>query len=243
MARGHLPSWKKLSLKGSAHLPILTRAVRAGHLNCVKELDTFSYNDDSLLFRSFLEAFKTREGKLETVILGANVPDDLPTRRAMLELLSSPVCSGLRKLEMKPNYETIDFNSAISFVSEYFRSVGTGGWPLLRELDLEWLDVDDISCLTDALLHDGGSAPNLEGIIFRGDDYVTLGHLGGHLLARGALATITTLESSGIYFLGEGMTNLMNGLGQSGHYGRTIRSLEFTRCNTSYDDENDAYPG
>ena len=79
MARRHLPSWDKLSLECSAHLPILTQALQAGHLNRVKELDTFDYNDEPLHFRSFLEAFKNREEKLEAVILQSTLPDDLPT--------------------------------------------------------------------------------------------------------------------------------------------------------------------
>ncbi len=58
--------------------------------------------------------------------------------------------------------------------------------------------------------------------------------LGSHLFARGTLAAITTLGFSEIYFEGEGMTSLMIGLKQSGHYGRTIRKLGFKRCTTAY---------
>ena len=89
----------------------------------------------------------------------------------------------------------------------------------MRELDLEWIESDDVLCLADALLHGGGSAPNLQGIIFRsyGDDFVNHAQLGSHLLARGALATITTLDFDGIYIEGAVMTNLMNGFERSGH--------------------------
>ena len=122
----------------------------------------------------------------------------------MIFRLSSPVCSELRKLEMTPNVDTDGHNSAIRFVSDYLWSAGPGGWPFLRELDLEWIESDDVLCLADALLHGGGSAPNLEGIIFHsyGDDFGNHAQLGSHLLARGALATITTLDFDGIYIEG-----------------------------------------
>ena len=137
------------------------------------------------------------------------------------------------------NVDSDEHNSAVRFVSEYLRSAGMGGWPFLRELDLEWIESDDVSCLADALLHGGGSAPNLEGIVFNsyGEDYVNLARLGSHLFARSALANITSLELSEIYFEGEDMKNLMNGLEQSGHNGRTIKRLEFARCTTSYDED------
>ncbi len=50
----------------------------------------------------------------------------------------------------------------------------------MRELNLELIESDDVLCLADALLHGGGSAPNLEGVIFRsyGDDFVNLAQLG-----------------------------------------------------------------
>jgi len=104
MARGHLPSWNKLCIETSAHLSILTRAVRAGHLNRVKGLAIWMCHDRPSHLRSLLEAFKTSKGKLEAVTF--EVPDDLTTRRAMRELLSSPVCSELRKLGMLPNVYT-----------------------------------------------------------------------------------------------------------------------------------------
>lgn len=122
------------------------------------------------------------------------------------------------------------------FISEYLRSAGMGGWPFLRELNLEWNDVDDVLCLADALLHGGGkgSAPNLERITFRGDEYlVNIARL-GQLFARGALATIKTLEFDGMSFKGEDMTNLMSGFEQSGHQGYTIRKLVFKPCTMAY---------
>ena len=235
MARGRLPSWNKLCIDCSAHLPILTQALQAGHLNHGKELDIWECNYHS---RSLLEAFKISKGKLEAVTF--EVPDDLTTRRAMHELLSSPVCSERSKLEMTPNVGTDEHKSAIRFVSEYLRSAGPVGWPFLRELDLEWIESDDVLCLADALLHGGGPAPNLEGIIFHsyGDDFVNLAQLGSHLFARGALATITTIGFVGIYFRGAVMTDLMNGYERSGHNGRAIRRLIFADCTTVYD-END----
>ena len=59
-----------------------------------------------------------------------------------------------------------------------------------------------------------------------------------HLFARGALASIKTLEFSGVHFEGEDMTDLMNALERSGPNGRTIRRLIFADCTTAYD-END----
>lgn len=92
MEKGHLPSWNKLQIDYSADIPILTRAVRAGHLNRVKELEIWECNDRPSHLQSLLGALMAREGKLEAVILQSNAPDDLQTRRAMHELLSSPVC-------------------------------------------------------------------------------------------------------------------------------------------------------
>jgi hypothetical protein len=132
--------------------------------------------------------------------------------------------------------------SAMRFVSEYLRSAGRGGGPFLQELNLICNEGDDVLCLADALLHGGdrGSAPNLEEIIFEvyGDVFVNGVQL-GQLFARGALANITTLEFSGIAFQGEDMTNLMNDLKRSGHQGRTIRKLVFTRCNVAYDEDSE----
>jgi hypothetical protein len=83
MEKGHLPSWNKLYIEGCADvgLPILTRAIRAGNLNRVKELETWECNDHPSHLRSFLEALRAREGKLEAVQLQLNAPDDLPIRR------------------------------------------------------------------------------------------------------------------------------------------------------------------
>jgi len=119
----------------SAHLPILTQALQAGHLNHVKELDIWECNYQPSHLRPLLEAFKISKGKLEAVTF--EVPDDLTTRRAMHELLSSPVCSELRKLEMTPNVDTDVHKSAIRFVTHCVPSErGPGRLAVLARIGL-----------------------------------------------------------------------------------------------------------
>lgn len=90
-------------------------------------------------------------------------------------------------------------------------------------------DLEDISCLADALLLGGsdGSAPNLKAVGF---EYVTKGilaQLGSHLFALGGLASITRLEFVKVDFDKHSMTDLVDGFRQSGHAGGTLQTLMF----------------
>lgn len=91
--------------------------------------------------------------------------------------------------------------------------------------------------MANALLLGGsdGSAPNLNTVALEYVGDGVLAELGSHLFARGALASITTLNISNTDFDEESMTGLVNGFRQSGHAGSTLQTLMFAACNVGYE--------
>ena len=110
----------------------------------------------------------------------------------------------------------------------------------MRELCFSGLfSLEDIICLADALLIGGseGSAPNLKTVGFENVTNGILAQLGSRLFARGASASITTLEFVEVDFDKHSMTDLVDGFRRSGHAGGTLQTLMFAVCNVGHDKE------
>lgn len=241
LAKGHLPCWSTLAISNDKEATLAARALRAGHLTHVKELQIEYCNDKPGGLRSLLEAFKAHEGKLEALELEIHRTGDLVTRALMHEFLSSPVCSNLYKLRLRP-CDNDTSSSAMVFMSEYLRNGRAGGRASLRELHFFFLEYfEDVSCLTDALVLGGGreTAPNLEEVRFEyvWNEYITE-QLGPDLFGRGALATLATLQFHNLDFDNEGMSGLMDGFRQSRHEGRTLKKLVFDWCHIPFAEDD-----
>lgn len=175
--KGHLPSWGELKVQRSLELAIINDAVRAGHLTHIKRLMIYGCKDEPLRLLSLLEAFTDREEKLEALYLHINTS---LTQGAMHNLLCSPICSSLRKLQVDCGWYDEDEDEdgdgdgdrpsgALSSLRKYLKGAGMGGRATLRELIISSdAATEDVSCLADALLLGGerSLAPNLETVAF-----------------------------------------------------------------------------